>query len=91
MSEQTTTVTISDLFTAERYSPYQMTKIVNQALAACGIAKSIPPQMLYQYTSAEKRYIATVEIDGRRYVEKDVAVAWTEQYILKQLPKAEQA
>jgi hypothetical protein len=93
MSEQinTSTVTIADLFTAERYSPYKMTAVVNQALAACGINKAIPPQMLYQYTADKSRntarYIATEVVDGKRFVVKAAAIEWTEAYVLKQLAR----
>jgi hypothetical protein len=86
MSEQlSTTVEISTYFTAEQYSPYALTSVVNEVLRSCGIEKQLPPQMMYQYTSDKKRYIPTVVVEGRRYVTRDEAIAWTEKYVLKHL------
>ena len=82
-----TNVDIATLFTNATYSPYEMCKAVNNVLRVCGIEKVLPPQMFYIYTSADKTYIATIAVDGKRRVERDIAIAWCEKYILRLLSR----
>lgn len=81
--QQTTEVTLADLFTEETYSPYGLSVLVNEILTAAGIEKELPPQMFYNYTA--KGYIETV--DGNkgkgRKVSKEKALEWTERYLQK--------
>jgi hypothetical protein len=60
-------------------TPYAATKIVNAALAAAGVDKTLPPQMLYNY--AKKGYIPT-SADGK-ISEADLE-AWLTKYLAKQ-------
>jgi len=79
MSETITTAnTDTDLL-----SPYQCAKVVNAQLKDLGIEKVLPPQMFYTYTSPTKNYIASVTVDGKRKVSRDVLAAWFVSYVNK--------
>jgi hypothetical protein len=96
MSTETTTVTtVTEYFTAETYTPYQMAGVVNQVLESVDLP-TIPTQMIYGYV--RQGYIAaenvTVEIKKSKsertsrtgyVVTKANAVAWTEKYVAKKL------
>jgi hypothetical protein len=94
-TETTTTFTVTEFFTADTYTPYQMASVVKNILEAVGLP-TIPPQMIYGYV--RQGYIAaehvTVEIKKSKsertsrpgyVVTKANAVAWTEKYVAKKL------
>lgn len=70
-------------------TPYAAAKIVNAELKKRGI-KTIPPQMMYNYTSAKlnegKRCL--IKFDLENGVDADDLQRWLKQYIAKKLETA---
>ena len=71
------------------FTPYAAAGIVNAALAEAGVEKTLPPQMLYNYTTARIRagkapLIETVEKDGRVMITEAGLGAWLTKYLAKQ-------
>ncbi len=69
------------------FTPYAAAKVVNAALAEAGLSKQIPPQMMYNYTTARVRagkapFIALNE-DGK--IEPEALAEWLDKYVAKQL------
>lgn len=66
-------------------TPYAACKIVNKALEEAGIDKQLPPQMFYNYTSAQlrkgKKPLITCDSDGK--ITETGLAAWLEKYITK--------
>jgi hypothetical protein len=62
-------------------TPYKAAKIVNAALVTEGIEKVIPPQMMYTY--ANKGYVKSVTVDGKKRITKDGLDEWLVGYINK--------
>lgn len=66
-------------------TPYKAAQIVNATLAAAEIDKTIPPQMMYNYTTARvragKRPFIEVDEEGR-ITEKGLEV-WLAKYLAK--------
>jgi hypothetical protein len=94
MSEITTT-NISDVFTAETYTPYQMAEVVNQILESVELP-TIPPQMIYGYVRQQYIPATRTEVQVKNsktdrstrqgwLVTKEAAVEWTEKYVSKKL------
>lgn len=76
--------------TTTHISPYLAAKRVNVALAEAGVESTIPPQMMYNYTTAKVRAgkKPLIEFD----VEKGIVVKdferWLKSYIEKKVAKA---
>lgn len=72
-------------------SPYTCHKIVNQKLKESGIDKTIPPQMMYNYTSGRLSQNKNpliksfINKDGKVEVDKDDFEKWLKAYLDKQL------
>jgi hypothetical protein len=66
-------------------TPYAAAKIVNATLDAEGIEKVIPPQMMYTY--ANKGYVKSVTVDGKRRITEDGLNEWLLGYVNKLLGK----
>jgi hypothetical protein len=69
---------------------YKAAQAVNAALSEAGLDKTIPAQMMYNYTTARIRagkapYIPTVTVDGKVFIEVDGFTKWLAQYIKKQV------
>jgi hypothetical protein len=67
-------------------TPYAAAKLVNAQLAEAGL-KAIPPQMMYNYTSAR---IAAgkapfIKFDAKKGVDRVSLDEWTAKYIAKKL------
>jgi hypothetical protein len=63
-------------------TPYQCAKIVNAAFRELGLAKEIPPQMLYTYV--RKGYILGGRCaDGRIVVDEESFRTWLPKYLTK--------
>jgi hypothetical protein len=90
MTENTTTTVEAPVVEEETVTivkPYDAHKLVNEALAANGLDKRIPPQMMYNYTSArvnagKKPFIGWTAETG---VDLDSLQEWTDKYVAKQL------
>lgn len=76
----------------QSWTTHQATRLVNRALAEAGLDKAIPPQMLYNYTTARLRAGTKPMIVSRRerVGDKDVTLiddsdlrAWMATYIPK--------
>jgi hypothetical protein len=63
---------------------YKFHKVVNEELALHGL-DPIPPQMIYNYIS--KKYIPSIEIDGKRFVTEEAGAEWQAKYVAKRLNK----
>jgi hypothetical protein len=71
-------------------SPYAAAKLVNAALKDAGVDASIPPQMMYNYTTARVRagkapFIAWTPEKG---VDRKSLEEWTKAYVAKKLAAA---
>ena len=69
-------------------TPYAAAKIVNEALNKAGVDKVIPPQMMYNYTTArvrkDKKPLIEVEIkDEKIFIKSDALEKWIEKYVAK--------
>lgn len=82
-NETIETIELADLFVEDSYSPYALANIVNKVLAASDI-KTIPAQMLYNYTGP-KQLIKTVngETGKGRKVSRETAIEWLTKYLAK--------
>jgi len=73
------------------FTGYGIATAVNKALAALGVKnddgspKEVRPQQLYSYAKSGK--LKTVEIDGKKRFEREVALNWATEYILSKAPK----
>jgi hypothetical protein len=72
------------------FTPYAAAKSVNAALEEAGLTKRIPPQMMYNYTSArvaagKAPFIAWTAEDG---IDREDLERWTTAYVAKQLATA---
>lgn len=67
-------------------SPYAAAKFVNTQLEEAGLEKRIPPQMMYNYTTARvnagKKPL--IEFSLEKGVDQKSLEAWTKKYIAKQ-------
>ena len=68
-------------------TPYAASVAINAALTKAGL-KNIPPQMIYNYTTARIRnnkapFIETVTIDGQVRVTEAGLAKWTKKYLAK--------
>ena len=68
-------------------SPYQAAKLINAVLAEANLP-SIPPQMMYNYTTARIKagkatLIGTVVVDGKVYVTEQGLNEWLAKYLAK--------
>lgn len=68
------------------YTPYAAAKIVNGALEEAGLDKRIPPQMMYNYTSARlragKNPLIATDADGK--ITEEGLRTWLVKYLAKQ-------
>ena len=81
MSKSTTTTTTS-------VTPYAAAKLVNAALEKANLSKRIPPQMMYNYTTARVKagkatLIGTVIVDDKVYVTEQGLNEWLAKYLAK--------
>ena len=67
-------------------TPYRAAQIVNAALAANGIDKVIPPQMMYNYTTARIRQGKKpfIECDNEGKITEEGLKTWLVKYLAKQ-------
>jgi hypothetical protein len=68
-------------------TPFAAHKLVNSALEEAGLSKRIPPQMMYNYTTARVNagkapFIAFTAEDG---VDLESLEAWIVKYVAKQV------
>lgn len=73
-------------------TPYAAAKFVNAKLEEAGLAKRIPAQMMYNYTTArvnagKKPLIA---FDIKKGVDQNDLERWTQAYVAKQTPVVEE-
>jgi hypothetical protein len=71
------------------FTPYKAAKIVNAALEAAEVDKQIPPQMMYNYTTARVNkgktpLIECVTINGQTLITEAGLTKWLEAYMIKQ-------
>lgn len=68
-------------------TPYAAAKVVNATLKAAGIDKQIPPQMMYNYTTARVRAGKTpfIEMDEEGKITEAGLTKWLEKYIAKKV------
>jgi hypothetical protein len=67
-------------------SPYQAAKVVNAALEAAEVDKRIPPQMMYNYTTARLRAgkAPFIECNAEGKIEPEALETWLAKYLVKQ-------
>jgi hypothetical protein len=70
------------------HTPYAATAVVNARLLKAGLDIVLPPQMLYNYTTARVRkgqtpLIPTVEVDGKVRITDEDLGTWIDKYIAK--------
>jgi hypothetical protein len=67
-------------------TPYAAAKVVNAALKAAGVDKQIPPQMMYNYTTARIRKgdRPFIETDGQGRITEEGLRVWLTKYLAKQ-------
>jgi hypothetical protein len=76
------------------YTPYAAANIVNAALVEAGVDKKVPPQMMYNYTSARINkgklplIPATQDENGKVMIPEEGLVEWTAKYVRKQIALA---
>jgi hypothetical protein len=70
-------------------TPYAAAKLVNTQLAEAGL-KAIPPQMMYNYTTARVRAgkAPFIKWDEKKGVDTEDLQRWTTEYVAKRLAKA---
>ena len=69
------------------HSPYQAAKLINAVLAEANLP-SIPPQMMYNYTTARIKagkatLIGTTIVDDKVYVTEEGLNEWLAKYLAK--------
>ena len=69
------------------HSPYQAAKLINAVLAEANLP-SIPPQMMYNYTTARIKagkatLIGTTIVDNKVYVTEEGLNEWLAKYLAK--------
>ena len=67
-------------------TPYAAAKLVNQVLADAGLDKAIPPQMMYNYTTARisKGKAPLIECDAEGRITEEGLQTWLAKYLVKQ-------
>ena len=83
MSKSTTTTT--------SVTPYAAAKLVNAALEKANLSKRIPPQMMYNYTTARinKGKAPFIQVDEKGLVLVSSLNEWIEKYVAKQIALVE--
>jgi hypothetical protein len=68
-------------------TPYAAAKFVNAQLKEAGLSKAIPPQMMYNYTTARVRAgkAPFVTWDEENGVDREALATWTDKYVAKKL------
>ena len=86
MSKSTTT----DTTTTTTITPYAAAKLVNAALEKANLSKRIPPQMMYNYTTARvnKGKAPFIQVDEKGLVLVSSLNEWIEKYVAKQVATA---
>ena len=71
-------------------TPYAAAKLVNAALEAAHLSKRIPPQMMYNYTTARinKGKAPLIQTDEKGLVVVSALNEWIEKYVAKQVAAA---
>lgn len=76
-------------------TPYAAAGAVNAALTEAGVSKEIPPQMMYNYTTARVRKgkapLIPVDVDketGKVSINEAGFVEWLQRYVKKQVALA---
>lgn len=66
-------------------TPYAAAKFVNDELKKAGLDKRIPPQMMYNYTTARvnAKKNPLIKYDQKTGVDVDDLKRWTAAYVLK--------
>lgn len=69
-------------------SPYGAAKLVNTALESAGLTKRIPPQMMYNYTTARVNAgkAPFIKWDAKNGVDRTDLERWTKAYVAKHTP-----
>ena len=81
--------------TAAAFTPYGAAKFVNQVLTEAGLP-SIPPQMMYNYTTARlnKGKAPLIKCDATGAITQESLLEWLAKYLVKKgiqvAPKAEE-
>ena len=67
-------------------TPYAAAKVVNATLLKAGVEKVIPPQMMYNYTSARLRKgkAPFIECDAEGKITQEGLTKWLKVYLAKQ-------
>lgn len=67
-------------------TPYAAAKFVNAELEKAGLTKRIPPQMMYNYTTARVNAGKNplIAYDPKKGVDENDLARWTKAYIAKQ-------
>lgn len=71
---------------ATTYTPYKAAQLVNAALEEAGLDKRIPPQMMYNYTTARVRKgkAPFIAVDENGRITEEGLTAWMTKYLEKQ-------
>jgi len=87
MNDVTVTETDSAVEQVTTLSPYAAAKLVNERLELEGLSKRIPPQMMYNYTTARvnagKEPFIVFSIEAG--VDRESLEQWTNKYVAKQI------
>ena len=77
----------TDTTTTTTITPYQAAKMVNAALESANLSKRIPPQMMYNYTTARvnKGKAPFIQVDEKGLVLVSSLNEWIEKYVAKQV------
>ena len=76
------------------FTPYAAAKVVNAALKEAGLTNTIPPQMMYNYTTARvaKGKAPLIKFDAKKGVDRADLDRWVKAYIEKKTaPAVEEA
>ena len=75
------------MFAVTHVTPYAAAKLVNAQLEEAGLDVRIPPQMMYNYTTARVRKgkAPFIAVDDEGKVSLESLATWTEKYIAKKL------
>jgi hypothetical protein len=75
------------------FTPYAAHKIVNNTLKAAGFDFSIPPQMMYNYTSGKVKAgkKPLIKFDSKNGIDKEDFERWLGSYMSKKIEAREEA
>jgi hypothetical protein len=92
-ADETEVTEVAEETTTKRivFTPYQAHRAVNALLASAGVAKKIPPQMMYRYRADERFKSETDPETGKWVVDLESFTAWALPYVERTVARARKA